>query len=81
MSAEPILSASGVHRSFGGVRAVDVDELHVERGAVDLQDLRVRQWLVAPARHARSHRSHVLGERRGAEGVAGGAAAAAARGL
>lgn len=34
MSAEPILTASEIHRSFGGVRAVDVDELHVERGAV-----------------------------------------------
>ena len=30
----PILIADGVHRSFGGVRAVDVEHLEVERGSV-----------------------------------------------
>ncbi len=30
----PILVANDVHRSFGGVRAVDVDALRVERGSV-----------------------------------------------
>lgn len=30
----PILVATGVHRSFGGVRAVDVDELRVSRNSV-----------------------------------------------
>ena len=30
----PILSADGVHRSFGGVRAVDVEHMEVERGSV-----------------------------------------------
>ena len=31
---EPILVASDVHRSFGGVKAVDVDQLTVERHSV-----------------------------------------------
>ncbi|MEZ5240111.1 MAG: ABC transporter ATP-binding protein [Microthrixaceae bacterium] len=30
----PILIADGVHRSFGGVRAVDVEHMEVERGSV-----------------------------------------------
>nr|HPU39874.1 ATP-binding cassette domain-containing protein [Microthrixaceae bacterium] len=30
----PILVADGVHRSFGGVRAVDVGHLEVDRGTV-----------------------------------------------
>jgi neutral amino acid transport system ATP-binding protein len=33
-AAEPILVAEGVHRAFGGVRAVDVDRMVVERGTV-----------------------------------------------
>ena len=31
---EPILTVRGVHRSFGGVLAVSVDELHVEAGSI-----------------------------------------------
>ena len=31
---ERILSVSGVHRSFGGVVAVSVDEFHVDRGSI-----------------------------------------------
>ncbi len=34
MSAEVILSAHDVHRSFGGVRAVSVDHFEVERGSI-----------------------------------------------
>ncbi len=32
--AGPLLVADGIHRAFGGVRAVDVDHMEVERGTV-----------------------------------------------
>ena len=34
MSAEPLLVAKGVQRSFGGVRAVDVDDFEVHPGSI-----------------------------------------------
>ena len=47
-------------------------------GAVDAVHVGLRERAVGPALHARPHRAHVLGQRRGARGLAGGPSAGAA---
>jgi len=47
-SGDVLLTADGVHRSFGGLRAVDVEHMDVERGSVTLRmkshSFSVRGW-------------------------------------